>query len=501
MQSIDRYTLHERIGVGRISNVYRATDTVTNNTVALKLFKSAFVRGIKSVEALEFELEKRLPLSHPQIVRILTKGRYIDREVAPYLALEYVEGRTLSHRISELRERPFSVRQLVTLLLQVADALGCLHSKQIPLTSLDPRHILLTPGDEIKLPAFAFTTTRRWSRCGDRRCEIYSADPRYVAPEMISEVGIVPGDYASDVYLLGLLGFELGCGVPPFDGHSAIVRDIQKTASVPHTLADCNLPAWYESLIKRCLEKNPEDRPSLSEISCFLKDNVRNAGDELESSPNCIASAGIRVLFVEDNMLDQLSVARYAKSNGYHFTIENADTVVKARSRMSKGNIDVIVSDYLLPDGTASDIITAFPRTPVIVVTGTGRSEIVTKVLEQGAYSCIQKDKDRRHLGDLPQLVSSAMNYSQAIAQRDALARKLESVMEDEIRNSLALTMQNQQRARANIGDAVELERSLLGVESALTNLELLLNELFKQVLHEPTDEQTQDPAVAQASF
>ncbi len=482
-----RYLINGVLGNGRVSTVYQATDTFDGKTVALKVFNSKYIPGTKSLKCLDELLEERMEISHPNIVRLLAKG--IDKsELRPtlYLVMEYVEGASLWQRLSRLGVEPFTLQEILQILLQVIDALSYLHTKGISISSLDPKRILIRETNAIKLPAFGFTSTSQWIRDHSQVSGVSGIDYRYIAPEMIDEHGITEGNFATDVYLLGLLAFELGCGAAPFDANRTTVIQLHQTEPVPETLRESGLPVWYDTFARRCLAKDPAQRPGLEELRIFIESKISSGSQELAAAPTCIARSGVRVLFVEDNKLDQLSLARSAKRDRYPFTYKMAYSVAQAVKFIENREFEVIVSDYMLPDGTAVDVIAAAKGIPVVVITGAGREDVAARVLRAGAFDYLAKDIQQQHLRAIPHVVMRAWEH----ANKEQKQKEVSGIdvcseikgplvpaskFTEKIGDMLSLSLEYHKVARVNVERPEELVTALNVLGLALKNLQSLL--------------------------
>lgn len=487
-----RYDIHGEIGKGRVSTVYRATDTFTGNIIALKIFSAHEIPGHKSLEYLDSELEKRKALSHPHLVRILDKGHHQEKTGLPtiFLSLEFIQGGTLAQRISRLQNHPYTLKEILLLLLQVIDALDYLHSQEICITNLDPKRILLRDDDTVKLPAFGFVTTAQWLRHGSQLSRASGVDYRYVAPEMIQEFGVMTGNVKTDMYLFGILAFELGSGTAPYDANKQTLIQLHRTEPVPDTLPKSDLPSWYDQFVRQCMEKEPEKRLSVTQVRKLLLKKLSGDSGELALVPKYVDQSGVRVLFVEDNKLDQLSLARFAKRERYPFTYKIAHSVAKAKEMLEERVFDVVVSDFMLPDGTAVDVIQT-STVPTIVVTGAGKEDVAAAALKAGAYDYIPKDMKHQHLKDIPHVVMRAFEYGQAVKQRDKFAERIRNLEQqcdmemvqrrivDRVYDFLSISFAHIQKARENLENRKEIAASLDHLERACEHAQFFIHQIL----------------------
>lgn len=121
-----------------------------------------------------------------------------------------------------------------------------------------------------------------------------------------------------------------------------------------------------------------------------------------------------KILFIEDDKLDQAAFERLVKEQELPYDYTIAGSVSQARKILLSERFDIIISDYLLGDGTAFDILHLVKDTPIVVVTGTGNEEIAIKAWKSGAYDYLIKDIDRNYLKALPITVENAVRHKKA---------------------------------------------------------------------------------------
>ena len=119
----------------------------------------------------------------------------------------------------------------------------------------------------------------------------------------------------------------------------------------------------------------------------------------------------IRVLFVEDDIVDQMAFKRMVKDKGLNYSITQAGSVSEAHSRLETESFDIVLTDYSLGDGTAFDVIPKIENTPVIFITGMGNEELAINAMKAGAHDYIIKDPEHNHLQVLPITVENAIHH------------------------------------------------------------------------------------------
>lgn len=218
-----RYDLHTPLGKGGMGIVYRATDRLTGQEVALKqvLLQVALLDPASQgtltddekavLEALAREFQFLASLQHPHIVRVLDYG--FGSQYQPYIVQEFIkDARTLTEAAVSL-----SIYRKAFLLIQLLQALAYLHRRQVIHRDLKPANVLVTNDGQVKVVDFGLAI--QWNEAKD-------AEPGgtlyYIAPEVLHDKPVTP---AADLYAVGVMAFEIFTGIHPYDsttGHNLI---------------------------------------------------------------------------------------------------------------------------------------------------------------------------------------------------------------------------------------------------------------------------------------
>jgi hypothetical protein len=248
-----RYRLAERLETGGMADVWRADDELLGRPVAVKLPNGAHVAWREARMAAK--------LSHPSIAAVHDYREAVrpDGTVAPFVVLELLAGETVAARL--VRD-PVTLDEAARIGAAVAGALAAAHAGGVVHRDIKPGNVMLTPNG-VKILDFGISAPAGEEDFDDTGATF--GTPAYVAPERLDGMPAVP---ATDVYGLGVLLFEMVTGSPPYPVDTweelAAAR-----ASGPGTLPE-SLPADFRTLVDRCLDDDPQARPSADEVRFSL---------------------------------------------------------------------------------------------------------------------------------------------------------------------------------------------------------------------------------------
>jgi non-specific serine/threonine protein kinase len=261
----DRYVLHGTIGEGGMGVVFRATDSRTEETVAIKKLRPEMLNEQDTArERFVRESQALRALNHPNIVKALD---FIEDSSGLYIVMELVAGTDLGDVIA--RQGALPLQRVLQIAIELSDALTRAHYLRIVHRDLKPANVLMTESGTPKLTDFGVAyleTSQRVTHAG-----LTVGTPSYMAPEALNSQDI---DHRADIWALGILIYEMLTGKHPFHGvtMSATIMNILTfpTPDLEHSRPD--LPPALVDLVYRMLEKNPAARIS----------SVRLVGAELE---------------------------------------------------------------------------------------------------------------------------------------------------------------------------------------------------------------------------
>ncbi len=251
------YTVIKELGYGAGGVVYLAVQNSLNRRVAVKVFNAPFARDGAS-QRFQREAHILAQLDHPHIVPVYELSALPD-EQGYLLTMAYIDGGTLRQRAAD-----FSLRQALTVVRQIADALGYAHASGFIHRDVKPDNILFQ-NDQAMLADFGIArATDSETRMTQHGAVL--GTPEYMSPEQVNGNTV---DGRSDLYSLGIVLYELLTGQPPFKTDSAIATGIQQVTATAEPLP----PAFsvYQAMFDRLLAKTKEHRhASASELVAEL---------------------------------------------------------------------------------------------------------------------------------------------------------------------------------------------------------------------------------------
>ncbi|OPD18924.1 protein kinase [Clostridium botulinum] len=248
----NRYELLEKVGEGGMATVYKAKCHYLNRFVAIKILKEQFCSDKEFVEKFKREATSVASLSDNNIVNIYDVG---SENNIHYIVMEYVDGKTLKELIVE--KGKIDPKETVRISKQIASALVCAHRNNIIHRDIKPHNILVTKEGIVKVTDFGIAKASNSATITNSSKVMGSA--HYFSPEQAKGSFV---DSRTDIYSLGIVMYEMLVGKVPFDGESPVsvaVKHIQNEVVAPKEIDD-KIPESLNSLVLKCLEKNPVKR-------------------------------------------------------------------------------------------------------------------------------------------------------------------------------------------------------------------------------------------------
>jgi Tol biopolymer transport system component len=265
------YEILAPLGAGGMGEVYRARDPRIGRDVAIKVLPTAYAGDPDRLRRFEQEVRAAGALNHPNVLTIFDVGSH---EQSPYIVSELLEGETLRARMGG---EALPLRKAIDYARQTAHGLAAAHAKGIVHRDLKPENLFLTSDGRVKILDFGLAKLIQPEAAGSGTGATLTLDAAtepgavlgtmgYMSPE---QVGARPADHRADIFSLGAILYEMLSGRRAFRGESAVETMHAILKAEPPELA---VPPALERIVRRCLEKSPEERfQSASDLGFALE--------------------------------------------------------------------------------------------------------------------------------------------------------------------------------------------------------------------------------------
>ena len=261
-----RYRVLGRLGVGGMATVYLAEDSSLGRKVALKVMAERYAEDGEFVERFRREAQAAARLNHPNIIAVYDRGEANGR---PYIAMEYLQGRTLKQVIQ--KDGPLPAERAIAIAMQVLAGLRYAHEHGVVHRDVKPHNVLVGDDGRIKVTDFGI------AHAGDpQMTEVGSivGTAQYLSPEQARGRSVGP---QTDIYSLGVVLYEMLAGRVPFEGDSSVAIAMQHVSDEPPPLRSL-APLVPESLalvVAHAMLKDPTQRYSSADEFAADLDRVR----------------------------------------------------------------------------------------------------------------------------------------------------------------------------------------------------------------------------------
>jgi serine/threonine-protein kinase len=270
-----RYRVIRKLGAGGMANVYLAEDQELGRRVAIKILNDRHANDEQFVERFRREAKNAAALSHPNVVSIYDRG---DAEGTYYIAMEYLDGRSLKELIVSRGPAPVNVS--IEYARQILSALRFAHRHGIVHRDIKPHNVLVDAEGRVKVTDFGIARAGA-SQMTEAGSIVGTA--QYLSPEQARGA---PVDQRSDLYSLGIVLYELLTGTVPFSGDTPVeiaMKHLSQTPEPPSAKRP-GLPRELDYVVMRALAKDPDDRyQNADEMDADLERVARGAAVSAET--------------------------------------------------------------------------------------------------------------------------------------------------------------------------------------------------------------------------
>jgi serine/threonine protein kinase/tetratricopeptide (TPR) repeat protein len=369
-QTISHYRIVEQIGAGGMGVVFKAQDSRLERAVALKFLPEKLAQQPKALERFRREARAASALNHPGICTIYDIG---EQDGRAFIAMEFIDGKTLGLHI---HGKALPVEEILTLGVQLADALDAAHAEGIVHRDIKPANIFVTKRGQAKLLDFGLAKLAPKGLAsadrdgGDSQDSnsivgIISGTPSYMSPEQVRGDDL---DTRTDIFSLGLVLYEMATGRQAFSGSTGgiVIEAVLTRPPVPVRSINPDIPPRLEEIIDKALDK---DRGQRYQHTADMLADLRQLKGEIDSGRTVGDEASESAAISHPSHLSSTSTqSRTSTSHTRGLRPQRVSKIVDSLAVLPFENVSRDPENEYLSDGITGSLINILATVPKLRV-------------------------------------------------------------------------------------------------------------------------------------
>jgi two-component system, LytTR family, response regulator len=394
--NVAHYRIGSRLGEGGMGAVYLADDTRLGRRVALKVLPVNVAADPERMHRFVQEAKLASALTHPNVAYIYEIG---EDHGLRFLAMEYIAGEALSVRLAR---GPVEFTELVSVGIQVADALDDAHSKGIVHRDIKPSNLMLTPRGYVKVLDFGLAKleTPGVGKTGNQMprdetqvmtsAGVVMGTVAYMSPEQALGRDV---DHRTDLFSLGVVLYEMATARLPFPGATPSETMARILGAQPDAMARFNydIPESLDRVVRKCLEKDRERRyQSARELLVDLKNLERDASGTRATVAGAPAHRSLTAIVVDDEELARALLREYIASSPDIEILAECANGFEAVKAIAEKKPDLVFLDVQMPKLTGFEVLELIGQ-EVAVIFVTAYDQYAMRAFDEHAVDYLLK--------------------------------------------------------------------------------------------------------------